>query len=414
MLRLLFISPRFLFPMNEGGKIRTANILKCMKGGAFEIVLASPAPENIRQYKEDITSTCDRFLGWPAPPPSRLRRVTALLDPVPVAAATDRSAAGQAVVVKALEEKPDVVLVDFPHAAVLLPEGKIASASAIFTHNVEAEIFERHAKVAQGPMRLVWRDQSRKMRRFEGDALRRFDSVIAVSARDGKTLAALYDLPRVEVIDTGVDLEFYRFAPAASAPLVGPRDGTIVFTGAMDWRANIDGIEFLMDEVWPLVIGMRPLANAVIVGRNPPPDLVAKARERGLAWEFTGFVDDIRQYVAESHVYVIPLRVGSGTRIKAFEAMAMGRPVVSTTVGVEGLDVIPGEHFLAADTAQAFARALLDLFSDAMLRDRLARAARARVEERFSWSHVARQFEAICLRALEHRRSSNKLDAVDG
>jgi glycosyltransferase involved in cell wall biosynthesis len=401
--RLLVISPRFLFPMDQGGKIRTANILKRMKGGAFEMIMASPAPNNAIPYQGDIESVCDSFLSWPEARPYRLGRVAALLDAAPVAAATDRSNAGRAVIARALATAPDVVLVDFPHAAVLLPDGPLGPASVIFTHNVEAEIFERHAAIARGLWRLVWRDQSRKMRRFEGNALRRFDTVIAVSARDGKALAALYDLPTVETIDTGVDLDFYGFAPVDRAAAFGPSGGAIVFTGAMDWRANIDGIEFLMDEVWPIVMRARPDVNAVIVGRNPPADLIAKAKERGLPWEFTGFVDDIRPYVAAGHVYVIPLRVGSGTRIKAFEAMSMGRPVVSTTVGVEGLDVTHGEHYLAADTAEAFAQSILRLLDDAELRERLARAARGRVEERFSWSHVARQFEAICLRALERR-----------
>ncbi len=405
MPRLLVISPRFLFPMDQGGKIRTANILKRMKGGAFELTLASPAPQESVQFQEDIARVCDAFVSWPEPSASRLLRVAALLDRAPVAAAADRSSAGRAVIAQALAAKPDVVLVDFPHAAVLLPDGALEPASVIFTHNVEAEIFERHAAVANGLWRLVWREQSRKMRRFEGDALRRFDSVIAVSTRDGKALTALYDLKRVETIDTGVDLDFYGFAHADQAAPFGGSGGTIVFTGAMDWRANIDGIEFLMDEVWPIVTHARPEANAVIVGRNPPADLVAKAKESGLAWEFTGFVDDIRPYVAAGHVYVIPLRVGSGTRIKAFEAMAMGRPVVSTTVGVEGLDVTHEAHYLRADTAEAFATSIVRLLGDGELRERLARAARARVEARFSWSHVARQFEAICLKALEARKA---------
>jgi glycosyltransferase involved in cell wall biosynthesis len=384
--------------MNEGGKIRTANILKRMKGGAFEVTLASPVPKGFEQHRGDINSVCDSFLSWPAPRTTRLRRIRALLDPAPVAAAMDRSRAGSAVIAQALAAKPDVVLVDFPHAAVLLPD-RIEPASVIFTHNVEAEIFERHAAIARRLMRPVWRSQSLKMRRFEGEALRRFDSVIAVSKRDGKALTELYQLPTVEVIDTGVDLEFYAMSPR---PALAPADsGTIVFTGAMDWRANIDGIEYLMDEVWPLVLAKRPRVNAVIVGRNPPPDLVAKAKDRGLAWEFTGFVNDIRAYVRHSHVYVIPLRVGSGTRIKAFEAMAMGRPVVSTTIGVEGLDVTPETHYLAADTAADFAAGILRLLGDPNLCVRLARAARGRVEERFSWSHVARQFEDICMRALE-------------
>ena len=402
--RLLVISPRFLFPMDQGGKIRTANILKRMKDGAFEIVLASPAPPDADNFAADIGSVCNRFVGWPEPGRSQLRRIRTLFDPIPVAAATDRSAAGRRAIASLLAEKPDVALVDFPHAAVLLPE-RIGAASAIFTHNVEAEIFARHAEVARGPMRLVWRDQARKMRIFEGDTLRRFDSVIAVSARDAKALKALYGLGLVEVIDTGVDLEFYAFQPPEAAADPGPGGGRIVFTGAMDWRANIDGIEFLMDEVWPLVLRARPKAEAMIVGRNPPADLVARAGERGLAWCFTGFVDDIRPFVAESHVYAIPLRVGSGTRIKAFEAMAMGRAVVSTTVGVEGLDVGHETHFLAADSAPDFAAAILRLLGDPALRERLARAARARVEERFSWAHVARQFEAICQRALELHRT---------
>jgi len=385
--------------MDQGGKIRTANILKRMKGVAFEITLASPAPEKFVQYKADIESVCDEFLSWTAPQASVVRRVAALFDFAPVAAASDRSAAGRAVVTEALARRPHVVLVDFPHAAVLLPE-RITSASVIFTHNVEAEIFERHAKLARGPMRLVWRDQSRKMKRFESKVLRQFDSVVAVSTRDGNTLKSLYNLDCVEIIDTGVDLEFYGFAPADAARPLSPSGGAIVFTGAMDWRANIDGIAFLMDEVWPLVLRARPEAEAVIVGRNPPAELVAKARERGLAWRFTGFVDDIRPYVAAAHVYVIPLRVGSGTRIKAFEAMSMGRPVVSTAIGVEGLDVAPGHHYLKADTAADFAGAILRLLDDAGLRETLARAARARVEKRFSWLQVARQFEAICLRAL--------------
>jgi glycosyltransferase involved in cell wall biosynthesis len=403
--RLLVISPRFLFPMNEGGKIRTANILKRMKGGAFAIDFVSPSPPDHAKYKSDLESISDRFVLWPEAGRSSARRLLALADPAPVAAATDRSEAGEQVVALALAEKPDVVLVDFPHAAVLLPAA-IDPASVIFTHNVEAEIFERHAALAKGPMRLIWRDQSRKMRRFEGDALRRFDSVIAVSKRDAAALKALYDLPMLETIDTGVDLEFYAYAAAELAPAYGQDGGTIVFTGAMDWRANIDGIEFLMDHVWPLIAKARPGADMVVVGRNPPETLVAQARERSLPWRFTGFVDDIRPYVAGAHVYVIPLRVGSGTRIKAFEAMAMGRPVVSTRVGVEGLDVSDGEHFLSADTAEDFAAAVLKLLADADLRETLARAARARVEARFSWGHVARQFEAICLRALERRSKS--------
>jgi len=399
--RLLFVSARFLFPTDEGGKIRTSNILRQMKGGAFELVLASPAPANIEEFAADIDGVCDRFISWPAQPASKLDRILSLANRIPVSVASDRSAAGREVIARAIAELPDVVLADFPHAAVLMPE-RLGPASVLFTHNVEAEIYERHASVTTGLWRIIWRDQARKMAKFEGDTCRRFGSVVAVSARDAELLQRRFALTGVETIDTGVDLDFFRFSEPDPAP---PNGGTIVFTGVLDFQANIDAIHFLMKDIWPLVARQLPMARAVIVGRNPHPSLLATARARGLPFEFTGFVDDIRPYVAGAQVSVIPLRVGSGTRIKAFEAMAMGRPVVSTRIGVEGLEIKTGEHFLAADDAADFAAAIVQLLADRGLQITLARAARARLEERFSWEIVARQLETICLRAMsEHSR----------
>jgi glycosyltransferase involved in cell wall biosynthesis len=381
--------------MDQGGKIRTGNILRGMKGGAFDVTLASPAPTDHARHAADIEAACDNFVSWPEQPPSRIRRTMALASHLPVAAATDRSARGSAVVRQALAARPDVVVVDFPHADVLMP-ARIDAASVMFTHNVEAEIFERHVKRATGIWRLVWADQSRKMARLEQQGLSRYDTVIAVSERDRDALSRRYRLPVVAAIDTGVDLDFFAVSPPQAAPDPGPDGGTLVFTATMSWAANVDGIHFLLDAVFPLLLRARPRVRAVIIGRDPPAALSAKIMERGLNVTLTGFVDDIRTYVAQANVYVIPLFVGSGTRIKAFEAMAMGRPVVSTTLGIEGLDVTDGENFLRADDAEAFARSILALLDDASLRTRIADAARRLMEDRFSWSRVARQFEAIC------------------
>jgi len=397
--RLLFVSPRFLFPLDEGGKIRTTGILRAMRGGAFEIVLAAPAPSDWHAHAAAIGTVCDRFVHWPAPRPGRLRRALALLGAAPVSVASDRAASGIAVIGAELARGPDLVVVDFPHAAVLLPNS-LAMPSVLFTHNVETEIYERHAMVARGPRKQVWRREAAKMRRFEGDVARRFDTVVAVSARDRRALMERFGLADVALIDTGVDLEFYQFR------LPEEQAATIVFSGAMDSRSNIDGIGFLMDEVWPRVIASRPDARMCVVGRNPPAALVAKAARLGLAWHFTGFVDDIRPHVLAGDVAVIPLRVGSGTRLKAFEAMALGRPVVSTTLGMEGLDVSPGRHFLAAETGADFAAAILRLLAEPDLRRDLARAARRELEERFSWARVGHQFEQICVRTAERARAA--------
>jgi len=280
--RLLVVSPRFLFPLDQGGRIRTANTLRHMKGSAFDVTLASPAPPNAADYLDETAAVCNRFVSWPETAMSRMGRVIALARRVPVAVATDASAGGRAVVAAELAKRPDALLVDFPHAAVLLPD-RLAVPALVFTHNVEAEIFARHAEVAKGPMRLVWRDQARKMRRFEAETLRRFDSVIAVSARDAEALRGGYGLRRVEAVETGVDVDYYAFHGQEDAEAFGPAEGTVVFTGSMDSRSNVEGVEFLMREIWPLILRRRPLARAVIVGRRPPDGLVAEARERGLA-----------------------------------------------------------------------------------------------------------------------------------
>jgi glycosyltransferase involved in cell wall biosynthesis len=392
--RLLFVSPRSLFPMDEGGKIRTANILRHLKGGAYEVTLVAPASIDGARGDAPTELICDRFVSWAARPASQPRKLMALAAPIPVSVATDRSSEGRAAITRAIEAlEPDIVLADFTHSAVLLPE-RIQTATVMFTHNVEAEIFERHAAQTAGVRGLVWRDQARKMRRFEADVLGRFDTVIAVSARDAKELQRRYRLPTVETIDTGVDLDYFARLPAPSHV----KPNTIVFTGVMDSPANIDGINFLMQDVWPLISRARPDVRALIVGRNPSPAVIEAAREKRLPWIFTGSVPDIRPHVAEADVAVIPLRIGSGTRIKAFEAMAMGRPVVATTVGVEGLDITPGRHFLAADDPATFASAIVRLLEDPDLRETLVTEARGRLEERFSWATIARQFEAICHR----------------
>ena len=396
--RLLFIAPWFLFPANTGGRIRSRDILRGLKGGRFEVTLVSPAPLDAKDHAQDIAGVCDRFVGWPAPqrgPLFRYTRLRHLTSDMPISVATDWSELGQAAIDAELARRPEVAVVDFAHTAVFTPR-RLAVPSVLFTHNVEAQIFGRHAEVAGNPLvRAVWRNQWDKMRRFERAALGRFDGVIAVSEQDREIFAKDYGIEKVHVIPTGVDLDYFG-APQATARPEEPDGETMVFTGSMDWMPNIDAIEFFMDQVWPLIIARRPKARAVIVGRTPPQRLIDQAKRRGFAIEFTGRVEDVRPFVHAAQVYVIPLRVGGGTRLKVFEAMAMGCPMVSTGIGVEGLPLEPETHYLLADTPEAFAGAVLRLLDDPGLRARIAAEAGRHVAANFSSAGVARSFEAIC------------------
>jgi glycosyltransferase involved in cell wall biosynthesis len=395
--RLLFVSARYLLPPDSGGKIRTGQILRGLKGGRFEIVLASPAPPGAARDKDALAQLCDRFASWPEPARSpwfHYTRMRHIVSSLPIPIATDISAPARRLIQSELDLKPDLVVVDFVHAHILMPQ-RIPVPSVMFTHNVEAEIFARHHQVATNPIhRAIWRDQLGKMRRFEAKTLAGYGKVIAVSERDAKQFRESYGVA-ADVIATGVDLEFLHYAPEKEAGAA-----TIVFTAAMDSFANIDGVQWFMDEVWPLIAARNPAVRFVVAGKNPDAKLVRQAKERALPFTFTGFVDDVRPYVHDAAVYVIPLRVGGGTRIKGYEAMALGRAVVSTTLGVEGLQLEPGKHYLAADTPQEFADAVLRLLEDAALRHKIAQDARGFVETRFSFEGVAKSFEAICAGAL--------------
>jgi polysaccharide biosynthesis protein PslH len=390
---LLFVSPRFLFPIDSGGKIRTTQMLRGLKGGAFDVTLVAPATDAQRRaHSAEIESVCDRFSSWTAPQPGTwskgIRRAAAAFSSLPIPVATDRSGPGRRLVEHELARGPDVVVFDFAHAAVLAPRA-LAVPTVLFTHNIEAEIFKRHAEVNNGPRAWLWRSQFRKMREFERAALARFDAVIAVSVRDAEFFTDEYGSRHVRTIATGVDLDYFAHAPPGEST-------SVAFTGSMDWLANRDGIEFLLESVWPALLKRRPAAAMRVVGRDPPQALIRKARQAGFDWQFTGYVDDVRPYVRAASAYVVPLRVGGGTRLKIYEAMAMGCPVVSTAIGVEGLPLVPGEHYLLADDATALASALDQLLGDPALRARLSLAARRFVEENGSYRAIARQFEQIC------------------
>jgi glycosyltransferase involved in cell wall biosynthesis len=252
----------------------------------------------------------------------------------------------------------------------------------VAAHNMEWQIWDRLAAAERRFIhRQLFRLQTRLMRRFEQRAFARSLWVTAVTEDDAKTLRAMGCREVVEV-PNGVDTDYYRPRLTATG---GPI--SLVFTGSMDWMPNQDAIRWFIDEVHPLLRSEMDY-RLLVVGRQPPrwlttPGLIPPEIQ------VTGTVDDIRPWIARSSLSVVPLRAGGGSRLKILEALAMARPVVSTTVGAEGLEITEGVHVIRADSPSDFAAAILTLIRDPTRRSVMGEAGRNLVEDKYSWDRIA-------------------------
>jgi len=280
----------------------------------------------------------------------------------------------------------DVAICDFPHAAVNFPKS-LAVPSVLFQHNVEAEIWRRHAATELNPIkRRLYGVEFNKMLRYEQQTVRKFQHVIAVSENDRDLMSAWVDKSRISVVPTGVDLQQYR--PEASPRTLAP---LVMFVGAMDWEPNADAVEYFCQKIWPSILAQVPSARFRIVGRNPIRRVQRLASD---SVEVTGSVPSVLDHLREAAVVVVPLRIGGGTRLKIYEAMAAGKAVVSTSVGAEGLDVHHGTDVILADDPGAFAETTIMLLRDEELRRSYEREA-ARLAAKYDWSAIGERFADV-------------------
>jgi glycosyltransferase involved in cell wall biosynthesis len=250
-------------------------------------------------------------------------------------------------------------------------------------HNAVHLIPRRLADSAANPvMRFGWRREARQMARYEAAICRAFDKVVTVTEADREALSGLYPAgqqPPFTVIPICIDSQAVQPRPRPAAP-------DILFLGGMHWPPNADGARWFAEAILPAIRAREPQARFLAVGRQPPEMLLRP--ESASQIEAPGFVDDPEPYWARSQVFVVPLRAGGGMRVKILDAWAQGLPIVSTTIGAEGLQYRAGEDILIADTPEAFAEAVLSILQNADLARRLAAAGRATVEQRYDWRRV--------------------------
>jgi polysaccharide biosynthesis protein PslH len=320
-----------------------------------------------------------------------------LLSPLPYAISKYRSQKMIDEIRKCDESKQfDCVIADFLNVTINVPR-TLKTAKVLFQHNVEAMIWKRHFMVQSHPLKKVYLwGQWKKMYSYEKRTCQWYDWVVAVSEDDRQIMKNEYDIEGVSDVATGVDIDYFR--PEGQTT---PEAFNMVFTGSMDWLPNEDAIKYFTEQIFPIIKRSCPQATLTVVGRNPYASLIELSKKDS-SITVTGRVDDVRPYMERASAYVVPLRIGGGTRLKIYEAMAMQMPVISTTVGAEGLPVKDNEEILLADTPEEFATKVLSVLNDKNFSETLGLRAAETVRTRFGWSRVADQFEEICEEAIKN------------
>jgi glycosyltransferase involved in cell wall biosynthesis len=391
-MKILWVSPFFLHPTDRGAQIRTLGILRELHK-RHEIHFA--ALNNPRNLEGPARSSeySSRHISQEHSAPKRqsLRFIPQLLksivDPMPLAVSRYASASLRHKIDALIAaEHYDAIVCDFLAAA---PSFTEVANCVLFQHNVEAIIFQRLVEQSRSfPKKAFFQMQAVKMEAYERKVCRSVKQVIAVSEIDASRMRRMFGVNEVTSVRTGVDVDY--FARPGDIPPVCD----IVFSGSMDWLPNVDAAVYFLEEILPLIREKAPAATFTIAGRSPDPK-VLKAVQGVEGVSVTGKVEDMRPYLWGARISVVPLRIGGGTRLKIYECMAAGVPVVSTSVGAEGLHYTDGEDIVLADDPAGFADACVRLLSDNSARASLAHHARQRAVREFSWEAVSHEFEAI-------------------
>lgn len=380
-MRLLVSSVCCPCPTDSGHKLRSWALLRALANLGHEVTLVVACGRNEHPDLNALRRLCASIYLVPCPAPAlssaegAAGRLHALTSPFPYAVLRYRSAAVGAALQRACRSAPhDLLIADTPFALANLPPALAwAPPYCLFAHNVEHQLLERFVALHPNPIvRIYARLEAAKLRRWEQDAARGARQVWACSPVDAAAFRLLAPATPVAVAPNVVDLTAY-------VPRAGGEPHLLLFTGGMDWLPNRDALAWLGREIWPRIQAQRPGTRLLVAGRGGAPRLRQRLM-RHPTIQFTGRVSDMRDLLAAATLCVVPLRIGSGTRFKILEAAAMAKPIVSTSLGAEGLNFAHGREILLADCPRAFADAVLLLLSDAKQGRRLGAAARRRAE----------------------------------
>jgi glycosyltransferase involved in cell wall biosynthesis len=386
-MRILFVTQVLPFPLDAGPKIRAHHVIRYLAAAGHEVRLLSFVRQGDgEQHLAPLRRLCSAVDTVPMVR-SRLRDlrdgVRSLCSRAPFLVLRDRVPAMQRKVEQSLLSRSfDAIHADQLWMAPYAMSDSGPGLRVLDQHNAVFMVPRRMAEHQRNPVvRALLRHEARKLQEFERDSCRRFDRVVWVTDEDRR--AVVRDEPaagsRHSVIPIATD-------PRAQQPVGGDRRFRVTFLGGLHWPPNREGVSWFLDDVWPLVHQASPESVLTLIGKGGEGLLTDAAAGQGV--EITGYVEDLQRYLEETAVFIVPLRAGAGMRVKILDAWCWGLPVVSTTIGAEGLRVRDGENLLLADDGAAFAEAVISVLGDARRASRLADGGRATVEAHYDWQKV--------------------------
>jgi sugar transferase (PEP-CTERM/EpsH1 system associated) len=394
-MKILFLTAEPPWPLDQGDKLRNHHLLKAL-AAEHEVTLATfclPGEEN-GPWREALAPLCHAVHTVSL---SRRQMVLNVLRlphlPVTMAA---RASARMVRLLRQLtrEQKFDVAYACQLKTAGYLKHCRATRRVADLTDAVSLYRRRMLCFARSWPAKAFGAIEAQRLAFWEKQVAQLADLTLVVSPVDAAVLKEAAPGACVAVLPNGVDLDHFR-------PLPDPQTPVLLFYGHLRYPPNADGIVWFCHEIFPLVREAVPEAELWIAGKEPPPEVAALAALPGVT--LTGYVPDLRPYLAQAAVVVVPLRFGAGTRLKILEAFAAGRPVVSTPLGCEGLEVQPGVHLEVAKDAEALAKATVDLLLDAPRRVHIAANARALVEKKYSWEAIGHELRAILVKTFSYQ-----------
>lgn len=391
--RLLVVSDSSPYPPTNGSKLRFWGNLRSLAANGHEVdLLYFGNPEEADRPPQELVRICRHVEVVPhvqsslSTDKSVWPRLKALLSAYPYGVARSRSESMSARVAALIREnRVDAVLCEESYQLQNIPR-PCPVPLIVDNHNAEYVLFERYAKIESNLGRRTYaRIEARKMRRWEKAACARANLVLVCSGYDKAVFEKLHPRIPVVVVPNAIDVDSYVPAPESN-------QRRLLYTGGMDWYPNRDAVEHFAFRILPQLKRLTGDIEFVVAGRSTGHAF--HEQFSGIPeMQFTGPVPDMRVEIAKAAVCIVPLRIGSGTRLKILEAAAMGKPVVSSSVGAEGLEFIDGEEIVIADTPGAFAQAVANLLADAEYRRRIGEAARRRVQQNYSLDAMRRTLD---------------------